>query len=76
MTVVRRTADLCKAARHILQTHMVRYEERDLFMSDENKRELKERLGQSEITLPQVFANGDYLGVRDSAFYSSILTAI
>ena len=63
MTVVRKTADHCKAIRNILQTHMVRYEERDLFMSAENQRELTERLGQSAIVLPQVFADGVHIGV-------------
>ncbi|WAR00922.1 GRCR1-like protein [Mya arenaria] len=62
MMVVRQTADRCKAARHILQTHMVRYEERDLFMSAENQKELAERLGQEGVPLPQVFADGKYLG--------------
>ncbi|KAH3692278.1 glutaredoxin domain-containing cysteine-rich protein CG31559-like [Dreissena polymorpha] len=62
MTVVRKTADHCKAIRNILQTHMVRYEERDLFMSAENQRELTERLGQSAIVLPQVFADGVHIG--------------
>lgn len=63
MTTVRESADRCKAMRHILQTHMVRYEEKDMFMSDENQKELKERLGQSAINVPQVFADGIYIGV-------------
>lgn len=63
MTVVRDTADKCKAIRHILQTHMVRYEERDLFMSCENQKELLERLGASAIKVPQVFADGVHIGV-------------
>lgn len=62
MTTVREAAERCKVVRHILQTHMVRYEERDLFMSAENQKELKERLGQSAITVPHVFADGVYLG--------------
>lgn len=63
MTVVRPSADKCKAIRNILQTHMVRYEERDMFMSAENQKELKERLGQSAICVPQVFADGVHIGV-------------
>ena len=64
MTVVRESADKCKAAKNILQTHMVRYEEKDLFMSSENQKELMERLGTSAIEVPQVFADGIHLGVR------------
>lgn len=72
MTVVRETADKCKSIRHILQTHMVRYEERDLFMSNENQKELLERLGLSAINVPQVFADGVYIGVsRDKTTVAS-----
>ena len=63
MTVVRQTADRCKSIRHILQTHMVRYEERDMFMSNENQKELLERLEMNAISVPQVFADGVYIGV-------------
>lgn len=62
MTVVRQTAEKCKSLRQILQTHMVRYEERDMFMSNENQKELRERLGQSAIQVPQVFADGVHIG--------------
>jgi hypothetical protein len=43
---------------------MVRYEEKDLFMSRENQKELMERLNTNEIVLPQVFADGACLGVN------------
>lgn len=65
MMVVREAADKCKAVRNILQTHMVRYEERDMFMSAENQKELRERLGQSAICVPQVFADGVHIGNYD-----------
>lgn len=65
MTVVRESADKCKAVRNILQTHMVRYEEKDLFMSSENQKELLDRLGTSAIVLPQVFADGIHIGGYD-----------
>ena len=48
----------------MLQTHMVQYEERDIFMSRENQKELAERLNtQNGGDVPQVFANGQHLGV-------------
>ncbi|KAK7097448.1 hypothetical protein V1264_004425 [Littorina saxatilis] len=65
MTVVRETHERCKASRNILQTHMVRYEERDLYMSHEHQRQLKERLEIAEDTfvpLPQIFFDGLHLG--------------
>lgn len=66
MTTVREAADRCKAVRHILQTHMVRYEEKDLFMSAENQKELRDRLGLSAIHVPQVFADGVHIGDYES----------
>ncbi|OWF45729.1 glutaredoxin domain-containing cysteine-rich protein CG12206-like [Mizuhopecten yessoensis] len=62
MAIVRETYERCILAKKILQTHMVRYEEKDLFMSVENQRELRERLGVNEVVLPQVFADGVVLG--------------
>lgn len=65
MTVVRETFDRCKVARNILQTHMVRYEERDLYMSHEHQRMLAERLEvdlNQVIRLPQVFIDGIHIG--------------
>ncbi|XP_063413297.1 glutaredoxin domain-containing cysteine-rich protein CG31559-like isoform X2 [Mytilus trossulus] len=65
MTVVRQTHERCKIVKKILQNHMVRYEEKDLFMNSENQKELMERLGSNEISLPQVFADGNLLGSED-----------
>jgi glutaredoxin len=47
----------------ILQNHMIRYEEKDLFMNKDNQRELAERLGSYVVSIPQVFADGSQLGV-------------
>ncbi|GAB1604516.1 glutaredoxin domain-containing cysteine-rich protein CG31559 [Argonauta hians] len=66
MRVVRQTYDRCQIVQKILQTHLVRYEERDLFMSKENQRELRERLGNSEVMIPQVFADGLNLGTAET----------
>ncbi|RUS72662.1 hypothetical protein EGW08_019577 [Elysia chlorotica] len=66
MSVVRETSERCKSVRHLLQNHMVRYEERDLYMSREVQQELSYRLkqeGVSELRLPHVFADGIHLGV-------------
>ena len=60
--VVRETQDACKRVRHILDTHMVEYEQRDIFMSRDNQRELQQRLG-SNAEVPQLFVDGLHLGV-------------
>jgi len=67
--VVRDTYDKCLRVKKILQTHMVRYEERDISMSRDNHRQLAERLGlagTSTVELPQVFADGLHIGVGQS----------
>ncbi|CAL1538218.1 unnamed protein product [Lymnaea stagnalis] len=65
MSVVRETSERCKVARSLLQNHMVRYEERDLYMSRDIQQELRDRLSQDgiqELRLPHVFADGIHLG--------------
>lgn len=64
MAVVRETYDRCRIVRTILQTHMVRFEERDLYMSRENQYELLDRMESIDyVELPQVFLDGFYVGV-------------
>ena len=64
MMVVRETHEHCKTVRNILMTHMLEYEERDIFMSRDNQRELQERLaGAQNVDVPQVFVDGQHLGV-------------
>ena len=65
MSVVRDTYEHCTKVRRILQTHMVQFEERDIFMSKDNQTELIERLGCANVDVPQVFADGNHLGVRE-----------
>lgn len=62
-TIVRVTYERCKLVKKILQNHMIRYEEKDLFMNKDNQRELAERLGSYVVSIPQVFADGSQLGV-------------
>ena len=63
MRIVRETHDKCKRVKNILQTHMVQYEEKDIFMSRENQETLMNRLGINHVDVPQVFADGQHLGV-------------
>lgn len=60
VSIVRETHDKCLLVRRILETHMVDYEERDIFLSKESHRELIHRAG--DVELPQVFLDGYQLG--------------
>jgi glutaredoxin len=63
---VRETYERCRAAVKILHTHMVRVEERDIFLSRDHRHELAERLNaDSDVEVPQVFANGYHIGVSN-----------
>ncbi|XP_066592068.1 glutaredoxin domain-containing cysteine-rich protein CG12206-like [Prorops nasuta] len=60
--IIRRTFYDCIKVRQILRNHMAKIEERDLFHCTNYQTELRERLSCMDITLPQVFINGRYLG--------------
>ncbi|KAL5012302.1 hypothetical protein ScPMuIL_010853, partial [Solemya velum] len=62
MSVIRQTSDRCRVVKKILQNHMIRYEEKDLFMNKEHQKELVERLNTNRVILPQVFIDGIHLG--------------
>ncbi|XP_076468559.1 uncharacterized protein LOC143299237 [Babylonia areolata] len=63
MTVVRETHERCKSARNILHTHMVHFEQRDVYLSHEHQRQLQERLDSADdVPLPQIFIDGVHLG--------------
>lgn len=66
MGVIRETYQRCLKVRHILRTHLIKYTEKDVFMSREVQNEIKERMGSSEVQLPQVFIEGMYLGDADA----------
>ena len=63
MGIVRGTYQKCLHVRQILRTLMVQFEERDLFLSTANQQELRERLDTDQLQLPQLFLEGQLLGV-------------
>lgn len=73
MGIVRDTYQRCLQVRQILRTHLVKYVERDVFMSREVQKEIRERLGGDEISVPQLFVEGNLIGVS-FRFYNIILT--
>ncbi|XP_054261793.1 LOW QUALITY PROTEIN: glutaredoxin domain-containing cysteine-rich protein CG31559-like [Macrosteles quadrilineatus] len=62
MGIVRSTYQRCLKVRQILRTHLVKYDEKDVFMSRETQAEIKERMNCEEILVPQVFIEGQYIG--------------
>ncbi|KAG7203646.1 hypothetical protein KM043_013681 [Ampulex compressa] len=63
--IVRETFYNCMKVKQILRTHMVKYEEGDLFGNTELQVQLRERLGTPVIRLPQLFIDGQYIGEVD-----------
>lgn len=70
MRVVRKTAIACVKMMGILGTHMVDYEERNLFTSREFQTELKDRLSSETVEVPQLFIDGQYIGVSLNNYIS------
>ncbi|XP_069696984.1 uncharacterized protein [Periplaneta americana] len=62
MGVVRDTYQDCVLVKKILRNLMVKYEERDVFMSRDTQTEIRERMGSDVIIVPQVFVEGQHVG--------------
>ncbi|XP_039294895.1 uncharacterized protein LOC111056942 [Nilaparvata lugens] len=62
MGTVRETYLRCLKVRQIMRTNLVKFEERDAFMSREVQAEIKERMSSDLVALPQVFVEGQHLG--------------
>lgn len=63
--MVRLAYDKCKRVKKILQSHCVKYEERDLYKKKEYQHELQFRLDLDEVDLPHIFFNGKHIGNCD-----------
>ncbi|XP_014224453.1 glutaredoxin domain-containing cysteine-rich protein CG12206-like [Trichogramma pretiosum] len=61
-SIIRSTSNRCQSIKKILDTHMAKYEVRDLNFSSDNQKELKERMRCNAITVPQLFIDGEYIG--------------
>lgn len=70
MGIVRETYHRCLKVRQILRTHLVKFEEKDVFMSREVQKEMRERMNADEIAVPQVFVEGIHIGVSYLSRYS------
>ncbi|XP_067127583.1 glutaredoxin domain-containing cysteine-rich protein CG12206-like [Centruroides vittatus] len=65
MGIVRQTYEQCRRVKKILETLLIRFEERDVFMNRDFQFELKERLGINHVLVPHVFMEGRLLGNAD-----------
>lgn len=63
MGILRETYQACMKVKQILRTLLVKYEERDVFMSSEYQAEIRERMRCDSILVPQVFVDGQHVGV-------------
>jgi glutaredoxin len=74
MGVVRQTFQRCLQVQRILGTLLINYEERDVSMNRQVQQELKERMNRNRIVIPQVFVEGQLLGVSHTLFYFLFLS--
>uniref|UniRef100_A0A182QEH2 Glutaredoxin domain-containing protein n=1 Tax=Anopheles farauti TaxID=69004 RepID=A0A182QEH2_9DIPT len=62
MGIVRETYTKCMNVKQILRTLLVKFEEKDIFMSSEYQQEIKERMQTDTVNIPQVFVDGQHIG--------------
>ena len=72
LAILRDTWARCVKVRKILRNLLIKVDERDVFMSRENQVELMDRMAMVEVNLPQVFVNGQYLGVRSNSLRTCV----
>lgn len=68
MGVVRETYAKCANVKQILRTLLIKFEERDVFMSTEYQNEIKNRMQSDDILVPQLFVDGQHIGVSIGIF--------
>lgn len=66
MGIVRGTYQRCVLVKKILRNLMVKYEERDVFMSTEYQDEIRDRMKSEQILVPQLFVDGQHIGDADT----------
>ncbi|XP_064074546.1 glutaredoxin domain-containing cysteine-rich protein CG31559-like [Vanessa tameamea] len=66
MGIVRSTYQRCLLVKKILRNLLVKYEERDVFMSMEYQDEIRDRMKSDQILVPQLFIDGQHVGDADT----------
>lgn len=62
MGIIRETYQACMKVKQILRTLLIKFEERDVFMSTEYQNEIKDRMRCEHILIPQVYVDGQHCG--------------
>lgn len=68
MGIVRETYAKCANVKQILRTLLIKFEERDVFMSIDYQQEVKDRMQTTDIQIPQLFVDGQHIGVSYHSF--------
>lgn len=66
MGIVRSTYQRCVLVKKILRNLLIKYEERDVFMSMEYQDEIRDRMKSDNILVPQLFIDGMLIGDADT----------
>ncbi|KAM8720499.1 hypothetical protein ACLKA7_006529 [Drosophila subpalustris] len=66
MGIIRDTYGKCANVKQILRTLLIKFEERDVFMSLEYQQEMRDRMQQETIRVPQLFVEGQHIGDADT----------
>ena len=74
LSAVRDTYGECRKVVLMLRGHRVSVQQKDIMLHDEYHKELKERLDDETVTVPQVFINGHHIGVSQSSVLFKICT--
>ncbi|XP_050303676.1 glutaredoxin domain-containing cysteine-rich protein CG12206-like [Anthonomus grandis grandis] len=62
MGIIRETYQACMKVKQILRTLLIKFEERDVFMSTDYQNEIRERMKSDQILVPQVYIDGQHCG--------------
>ncbi|EDX11828.1 GD19557 [Drosophila simulans] len=62
MGIIRETYTKCANVKQILRTLLVKFEERDVFMSVEYQAEMRQRMQSGQVRVPQLYVEGQYIG--------------
>ncbi|KAH8403522.1 hypothetical protein KR215_007261 [Drosophila sulfurigaster] len=66
MGIIRDTYGKCANVKQILRTLLIKFEERDVFMSLEYQQEMRDRMQHETIRVPQLFVEGQHIGDADT----------
>ncbi|CAK1589191.1 unnamed protein product [Parnassius mnemosyne] len=66
MGIVRSTYQRCVLVKKILRNLLVKFDERDVFMSTEYQDEIRDRMKSDQILVPQLFVDGHHIGDADT----------